>query len=377
MSDRVLVVPVQPGDRAAEREFITYPHQLYGENRNWVPWFHADMRTILRRRHPFFEHAQGEFLLARRDGRTVGRICVVRNPRYIEQHRVSTAHFYFADYPDDQEVSTALFDAAVEWARTRGLTHLSGPLLFGGTTGSGVLISGFDQRAAMTMMPYNFAYYPEHMQRLGFAKDVDLLSWRVDPVAFVLPQRVRTVAEKVLARGRFAVMRFSGKRQIKRIAANVASLYNTTLGDHPEDYPLSDAELRQLVKDLLLLADPRLIKILTYDDRYVGYLLAFPDISAAMQRAAGQLTPRSLLDVLRELKRTRSIVINGAGILPEYQRLGGNALLYYELEKTARLRDPLRAELTQVAESTTLMVRDLQTLGAEVYKIHRMYRRTL
>ena len=377
MPDRVVVTAASPGDRAAESEFIAFPYQLYRDSPNWVPWFRADMRAIVRRRHPFFRHSEAEFLLARRDGRTVGRICVVQNPRYIQQHGIQTAHFYFADYPDDPAVSDALFAAAARWARDRGLTHLSGPLLFGGATGSGVLIRGFEQRAAMTMMPYNYPYYPEHMQRLGFDKDVDLLSWRMDPKAFVLPERVRSVAEKVLERGRFKVLRFSSKRQIKRIATEVAALYNTTLGDHPEDYPLSDGELQQLIKDLLQVADPLLIKILTYDDHYVGYLLAFPDISAAMQRAAGRLTPWSILDLMREFKRTRSIVINGAGILPEYQRLGGNALLYYELERTARQRDPLHADLTQVAETTTLMVRDLETLGAEIYKIHRMYRRPL
>lgn len=377
MAEHLVVTPLRSADRALEREFIDYPHRLYRDCPYWVPWFHADMREILRRRHPFFAHAEAEFFIAQRNGDTVGRICVVRNPRYIEQHRINTAHFYFSDYPDDPEVSDALFGAARDWARQRGLSHLSGPLLFGGTTGSGVLITGFEQRAAMTMMPYNFDYYPRHMERLGFEKDVDLLSWRMDPTTFELPQRVRTAAEKVLARGRFKVLTFERKSELKRIAAKVAGLYNTTLGDHPEDYPLSDGELRRLVKDLLQVADPPLIKILMYDDRYVGYLLAFPDLSAAMQRAEGRLTPLTLFDLLREFRRTRSVVINGAGILPEYQRLGGNALLYYELERTGHQRNPLHADLTQVAESTTLMVSDLEMLGAEVYKVHRMYRNSL
>lgn len=374
MDEHPVVIPLQVGDRALEREFIDYPHRLYRDCPYWVPWFRADMREIVRRRHPFFEHAESELFIARRNGETVGRICVVRNPRYIEQHQINTAHFYFADYPDDPAVSDALFGAVRSWARERGLSHISGPLLFGGATGSGVLVKGFEQRAAMTMMPYNYDYYPRHMERLGFAKDIDLLSWRMDPAAFELPPRVRTAAEKVLARGRFKVLTFRRKSELKQVAGKVAGLYNTTLGDHPEDYPLSDGELKRLVKDLLQVADPLLIKILMYDDQYVGYLLAFPDLSAAMQRAAGRLTPRTVLDLMLELKRTRSVVINGAGILPEYQRLGGNALLYYELERTGRLRDPLHADLTQVAETTTLMVRDLEMLGAEVYKIHRMYR---
>ena len=377
MPGDVSIQEVVPGIRSLERAFINYPHQLYQACPFWVPWFHADMRVILRRRHPFFAYAHGAFFLARRGGRTEGRVCVVENPRYIQQHNIRTAHFYFADYPDDPAVSDALFDAAFAWARGRGLTHLSGPLLFGGATGSGVLIRGFDQRAAMTMMPYNHPWYPQHMDRLGFQKHVDLLSWKINPTRFELPERVRSTAELVLKRGRFGVVRFRSRRQMRALAPHVAALYNTTLGDHPEDYPLSEGELRRLIKDLVSIADPRLIKVLTYDDHYVGFLLGFPDLSAALQRSRGRITPWSILDLLREFRRTPYVIINGAGILPEYQRLGGNALLYAELEKTARLRDPIHADLTQVAESTSLMVSDLETLGAEVYKVHRMYRREL
>ena len=69
------------------------------------------------------------------------------------------------------------------------------------------------------------------------------------------------------------------------------------------------------------------------------------------------------------------LLLNGMGILPQYQRLGGNALLYHELEKTAAGGGFRRAELVQVSERTELMLRDIQTLGGRVYKVHRMYER--
>jgi excinuclease UvrABC helicase subunit UvrB len=69
--------------------------------------------------------------------------------------------------------------------------------------------------------------------------------------------------------------------------------------------------------------------------------------------------------------------VNGAGILPAYQRLGGNALLYSELEKTISGKGYTHADLTQVAESTGLMLSDIKTLGGEIYKIHRVFRYSL
>jgi len=377
MAHHIEIVDIPQGDRKLEREFIQFPHRLYKDCPYWVPWFNLDMKTILRRKHPFFLHATGDFFLAQRDGETVGTMCVVDNPRYNDQHKADTAHFYFFEAQEDQEIANALFERAFRWTRERGLKRLSGPMLFGGASGSGILIKGFEQRAAMTMMRYNYPYYQTFMETMGFEKQVDLFSSRLDPQTFILPDRVRSVAEKVLARGRFKVLRFKSKRDLKRIGNRVASMYNTTLGDHPEDYPMSDAELKQLIKDLIFVADPDLIKILTYDDAVVGYLLAFPDLSAALQRAKGRITPFTIIDILREFKRTKYLIINGAGILPEYQRLGGNALLYYELERTGKSRDLIHADLTQVAESTSLMLRDLQTLGGEIYKVHRMYTRTV
>lgn len=69
--------------------------------------------------------------------------------------------------------------------------------------------------------------------------------------------------------------------------------------------------------------------------------------------------------------------MNGAGILPQYQRLGGNAILYYELEKTVRSRNRQfrHVDLTQVAESTGLMLEDIKTLGGKIYKTHRIFKR--
>ncbi len=365
-------------NRKLLRDFVQLPHVIYEGVPQWVPWLRSDMRSIVLKKHPFFGHAAGDFFVAKRNNETVGRVCVVENSRYNEAHGTSTAHFYFLEFVNDTEVVDALFSEIGEWAYARGLTHLSGPMLFGGAAGSGLLVEGFEHRAAMTMMRYNYPYYSEQLERLGFEKFEDLLSFSLDPTTFTVPEKVESLAEKVLKRGRFKVLRFKNKRELKKRAWDVANMYNVTLGDHPEDYPLTHAELEQLIKDLLVGADPKLEKIVTYDDGVVGYLLAFPDVSAALQRSKGRLTPWSLFDLLREFRKTTDLIINGVGVLPEYQRLGANALMYYELARTVQGDGRmLTAECTQVAESTELMIRDLKTLGAVPYKVHRMYTREL
>ena len=361
---------------STEREFIAFPKRLYRGCPQWVPWFDLDMRALLRRRHPFFGQASGEFFLVREGGRTLARACVVKNPAYIAQHKARCGHFYFFDAEDDAQAAEALMTRLLEWTRGQGLEMLRGPMLLGGASGSGVLIEGFDRRAAMTMMQYNHAYYSRLLEGLGFRKHVDLFSMDLPPATFRLPERVSAIAGKVLERGRFQVLRFRSKRDLSRVADRVAELYNATLADHLEDYPLSPEELQQVKKDLLVIADPHLAKILAYDGQIVGYLFAFPDLSAALQKNQGRLGPVELLRLLRGMKASDGLIINGMGILSHYQRLGGNALLYSELEKTVADRTFRSAELVQVSERTELMLRDIQTLGARVCKVHRIYERS-
>jgi hypothetical protein len=124
-------------------------------------------------------------------------------------------------------------------------------------------------------------------------------------------------------------------------------------------------------------ADPALIKLLVSRGQVAGFLFGFPDLSAALQRSRGRITPWGIIDLLREYRRTRWLVVNGAGILPRYQRLGGNALLYSMLEKMAAKKRFLHVDAVQIAETTEMMLADISTLGGKVYKVHRLYARDL
>ena len=118
---------------------------------------------------------------------------------------------------------------------------------------------------------------------------------------------------------------------------------------------------------------------MSFEPKIVGFLFTFRDVSAALQRGNGKLGPGSVIRLMRESKKTRDLIVNGIGILPEYQRLGGNALLYKELERTVRetVRNVRSAELVQIAETTWLMLSDLESLGARVHKRHRLYEKRL
>jgi|YNPNPStandDraft_1061719.scaffolds.fasta_scaffold01972_3 GNAT superfamily N-acetyltransferase len=369
---------VDTESKAQVRRFVDIPYRLYAGHPQWVPPLRMDAETFLnRQKHPFFEHSEADFFIATRDGRDVGRLAVLQNRRFNAYHGTCQAQFYLFECEDDPEAAAALFERAFEWARARGLDQMVGPKGFGVLDGYGLLVEGFEHRQLMTMMNYNYEYYPRLVEGLGFEKEVDFVSCYLDATAFRMPERIHRIAERVQQRGTLTVKRFRSKRELVAWAERIGEAYNRAFVDNWEYYPLTEREIQFLLQNLLTIADPRLIKIITHGEKVVGFLFAFHDLSAALQRARGRLFPFGLFDLLLEMRRTRWVALNGAGILPEFQGRGGNALLYSEIEKTLREFHFQHADLTQVAETAVQMRSDLVNLGGKPYKNHRVYSRRL
>jgi hypothetical protein len=372
------VEKIDTHSRAQLRRFIQFQFGLYANHPQWVPPLLMDAEMQLNReKHPFYEHSDADFFIAVRDGRDVGRIAALENRHFNEYHNTREAEFYLFDCIDDLEVAGALFERVFEWSRARGLNYVVGPKGFSSFDGYGLQVEGFEHRQMMTMMNYNYAYYPRLVEAMGFTKEVDFVSCYLSAQAFHLPERIHRIAERVQRKGTLSVKRFKSKKELVSWAGRIGRAYNQTFVNNWEYYPLTDREVKFLTDNLMVVADYRLIKIITHQDEVVGFLLAFPDLSAALQRARGHLLPFGILDLMLEMRRTKWVSLNGAGILPEYQGIGGNALLYSEMEKTINEFSFREADLTQVAESASNMRHDLENVGGRAYKNHRVYRRAL
>nr|NIW00352.1 GNAT family N-acetyltransferase [Candidatus Saccharibacteria bacterium] len=170
------------------------------------------------------------------------------------------------------------------------------------------------------------------------------------------------------------VLEFKSKKQLLEIADDIVFVFAQTLSDHAGNYELSANELAFLKNSLVQIADPRLIKIITYKDKVIGFLFGFHDLSAAMQRAGGKLNLWSTFRLLREYKKADRILINGMGILPDFQGTGANTLLYAEIEKTIRQYTQFKhLEMVQIQETTAKMLSNVETLEGEILKTHRVY----
>jgi hypothetical protein len=228
------------------------------------------------------------------------------------------------------------------------------------------------------MMTYNYAYYPKLIEALGFEKEVDFVSCYLPSEAFAIPERVERIAQRVLERGNLWVKHFKSKRELVSWAQRIGRTYNNTFINNWEYYPFTQGDVDYAVQNVFMVADHRLIKLIMHGEDIVGFLFAFPDASAALQRAKGHLFPFGIIDLLVEMKRTKTVSGNGMGVLPDFQGIGGNALLYYEMGKTVLdFKQFQFVEMTQVAETTRQMRADLKNLNGVEYKNHRVYHKVL
>jgi hypothetical protein len=374
--EMVKVEQINPDSRKDVNRYIDIQFKLYKDVPQWVPPILIDRRAQFnKKKHPFFEHSDADFFIATKDGEDAACIAALENRPYNQYQNKKQASFYLFDTIDDQEVAEAIFERVFDWARARGLKQLVGPKGFGPLDGYGIQTSGYEHRQMMTMMAYNFPYYPSLMENMGFRTEVDFLScyFNIENLKRTFPERINRIADRVLARGTFEVKKFKNKRELASWGRRIGEAYNKAFVNNWEYYPLSDSEIDFVVENILLIADPKLFKIILHDGDIVGFLFSFKDISAALQRHGGRLFPFGFIDLLLELNRTEWISFNGTGILPEFQGRGGNAVMYSEMAKSVEGYPFVHGDMPQVAETTWEMRQDLVNLGGTPYKNHRVY----
>jgi len=364
-------------NRAADvRQFVDFPFQLYQDCPQWVPSLVSGVKLALNRgKHPFYRHSDADFFVVEEGDKTLGRIAVLANSRYNEYHGSKTAFLYYFDTVEDVRVSNLLLDAACAWAQDRGMDTILGPKGLMRADPAGILIEGFEHRAALSAS-YNYAYYPRLIEAAGFEKELDYSSGYLAG-DYKLPERFYTIAEKVKARSGFWIKSFRNKRELGDWIPRIQRVNNEAFV-HVWGYcPMDELETEMVAKQLLAIGDPQLIKLVMKDDEVAGFILTFPDVSAALQRIKGRLFPFGWIDVLRELKTTRWMLVNGVGLLPKYQGLGANAVLYTEMVKTLETRPVELCDVAYVAETNQKSMRDMEALGVKWYKRYRVYRKSL
>jgi N-acetylglutamate synthase-like GNAT family acetyltransferase len=354
------------------QQFIEFPFKLYSKNAHWVPMLVSDMKLMLnKQKHPFYKHSEADFYVVEDRGETLGRIGVLHNRNYCEFHKEATAFFYFFESVDNREVSCTLFQAAMGWAKQRKLERIIGPKGFLRSSGMGILIDGFDTLPAMGI-PYNFPYYAALIEDFGFEKKLDQFSGYMLGSESV-GDRVHKAAEIARKRGGFQIKTFKNKKEMRHWIPQIQKVQHEAFVGNPNYFPSTDEEFEMIANSMMAIARPEMIKLILKGEDVAGFILSYPNIGKALQKTRGRMLPFGWISLLLAKHTSRIIDFNGIGLLPQYQGLGANAMLYAEVEHTARAMGIERGEFVQVNEDNYNSKSDWQSGGVNMNKLHRTY----
>ncbi|MDE5726835.1 MAG: N-acetyltransferase [Duncaniella sp.] len=328
----VTIRPIAPVKKELN-EYVKFPIELYRDNPYYVPpLIFDDVNTLLPSKNPALDFCEAQSFMAYRDGKPAGRITAIVNPMLNEKTGRKEARFGFVDFVDDKEVVDGLFGAAEEWARKRGMTEMIGPMGFSDMDHEGMLVEGFSEMGTMATI-YNYPYYPEHMARLGYAKDTDWIEFRIT-VPDKVPEKMSRIAELVMKKYNLRIIKYTSSKRIKAeygealfelINEAYAGLYGySALTKKQIDYYI-DMYLGLVRLDYVSL-------VVDAEDKLVGVGISLPSLTKALQKSRGSLFPFGWWHLLRALKGKNDVVdLLLVAVKPEYQSKGVNSLFFYDL----------------------------------------------
>jgi ribosomal protein S18 acetylase RimI-like enzyme len=312
------------------REFIRFPFRLYRTSENWIPPLLSDEWATFRKdKNPAFSYCDTRFWLAKRDGETVGRIVAICNNKANERWEQKRLRFGWIDFEDDPQVSAALIGAVEAWAAELGLAEVHGPMGFTDMDKEGMLVEGFDELGTLPMI-YNYDYYPAHMERLGYTKDVDWLEYEI-AVPEKLDERFERVKTVVFEKYNLRLLEAKRARDLKPYAHQIFDVLNASFVNLYGFVPLSPEQIDVYVEQYFTFIQPDFTKVvLDQNDEVVGFEVAMPRLSHAMQKSRGRLAPIGFIPLLRALAHPSEVVFYLVGVRPDYQSRGVNAILMSE-----------------------------------------------
>lgn len=347
-------------NRRELRQFVNFPERLYKDNPYYVPKLVFDqMDTLDQEKGAAQEFCDSVLYMAYKDGEPVGRVAAIVNHKANEQWHHKEVRFGWYDFVDDREVSKALMDKVEEFGRKHGMESVVGPLGFTDFDPEGMLVDGYDRLSTMALI-YNFPYYNDHLDAMGFGKDADWIEYKVQ-VPTVMPERWPRLEKIIMERAGVHLRPLThkiireedyGHKVFRCINDCYKDLYNfTVLPDHMADKYLGF---------YLSILDLRFLSMVENDKGdLVAFGISMPSIVKALQKTRGKLFPFGWWPLLKAMfvKHDDMAELLLVGVHPDYQNSGVNSLVFMDMFRK------FNAMGIKVAETNAILETNLKNQG--------------
>ena len=310
------------------KRFIKFPERLYEGCGQYVPPLHKGQEHELMHAASLQYCRRKMWLAENEAGEVVGRICAVINPRYNEKYGTRRVRFGWFDLINDLRVAEVLFAAAEGWAREEGMDEIHGPLYYNTLGRQGMLIEGFDKLAPFSCL-YNYPYYVDIMQQLGFEKECDWIQYMM-PADQGVEDKLKAISSRIMERYRLHVADFDKLKKDREMVRKFFKTYNECYDGTVYNFvPFTEAEIEEEIDTIIGQLDKRLCCVISDEDNEVAaFGVAIPSLSTAMQKAKGSMFPFGWYHLLKAMNDFTHLDLMLEGAAPKWQNTGISAVFH-------------------------------------------------
>lgn len=344
----VQIIPVK--STADIKAFAKFPFSLYKNNPYWVPPIIKDeIKSTDPKENPAMEYCDSMFWLAKKEGKILGRIGAIINNKYNEKTGEKFGRFSRLEFVDDEEVFLALIQTAENWVKEKGMKKFHGPLGFSNLDTQGMLIEGFDHLQSVASV-YHLPYYQKHIEKYGFIKENDWVEFRL-----TLGEKARNKGNRGAAiikkRYGFKVKTFEKSEEMRPYVQDLFQILNAAFAKLPYVTPFNDKMVELYAEKYFKVINPKYVRMVKKEDEVIGFIVAVPSLSEAMQKANGKLFPFGFVHILNAMKKPKVLDFFLTGVNPKYDNAGVAVILFAEIQEEMMQAGIDQMETTGIIEN--------------------------
>ena len=352
--------------------FIKFPMELYKGNPYYVPPLINEEKSIwVKEENPALQYSEAAQFLAYRGKNIVGRIAVMINHKEEKELGIRKVRFGWLDFIDDIEVSKTLIDTAIEYAKSKGISKIEGPMGFTNLDKAGMLTKGFDKLATMIGI-YNFDYYPKHMEQLGLVKEKEWVEFEIN-FPDTLPDKVEKFSRLIAEKYELELVKFKAKKDILPLVDSMFKLLDDTYKNLSTYTPITEEQIKHYKEKYFKFIDKDyIVCIKDKSGSLISFAITMPSYSKALQKAKGKLFPFGWWHLLNAGKKNDRANFYLIGIHPQYQKRGVTAIIFKEIYETFKKKGVKFLETNPELEENA----SIQALWQDYHPTNHKRRRT-
>lgn len=353
-------------------QFIRFPMELYRHCEFYVPPIINEEKDIWNPTlNPALQYSEAQQFLAFKNSQIVGRIAVIINHKESQELGIHKVRFGWLDFIDDEKVSSALINVAIEFAEKNGIKTIEGPMGFTNLDKAGMLTFGYDKLATMIGL-YNFDYYPTHLEKFGLKKEKEWVEYEII-FPEILPEKVVKFNSIITEKYKLKVLNFKSKKEILPLVEPMFRLLDETYKTLSTYTPITDAQIQSYKEKYFgFINKDYVICVADEHDRLISFAITMPSYSKALQKAKGKLWPFGWWHFLKAGKKNDRANFYLIGIHPDYQRRGVTSIIFNEIYKVFKKKGVKFLETNPELEDN----KNIQLLWQDYHPVNHKRRRT-